>query len=399
MKIPGLAETKSSVEWLEVVLGHATKNTWTDLQVRIIRDKSAIVAIGQEGADSRLVLRARINRRMQEVAVLEGRKAESVVNVIKANSGLSTGVAIEPLDGLYRYAPNPAPAEGQETPKTQEPLDIRVAVFPTHVGETIALRLPSTDGILTLDELRLTDHNLERLNRVLGLSNGLVVVAGPMGSGKSTSLRTFLRILGTPDQSVWAVEDPVELQIDGVEQIGINSGAGNGWPEVLTGLRRSDLEVLMIGEIRNYDQASAALEIGNAGAKVISSIHANDSVGAVMQLMELSKAQPHTLGNQLRSVISQRLLRLVCTECRGEESAMATCERCDETGYKGVRPIHEILTLSEEFIGALAGNASVGELRAVAARDGMKTLRETAQEVLDAGETDLAEVRRVLGHD
>lgn len=380
------------VQWLDRVFTSAIDNSWSDLQVRLIRDQD-IAALGQGGEKSKLVLRARINRRMEEVAILTGRNAESVVTRIKATAGIGSGPAIEPLDGLYPYV------ERDQAGEKLQSLDIRVAVFPTYVGETIAMRLPSTDGILTLEQLRLTPHNRALLDRVLGLSNGLIVVAGPMGSGKSTSLRTFLKELGAEDQSVWAVEDPVELQIDGVEQISINAEAGNDWPGVLTGLRRSDLEVLMIGEIRNYDQASAALEIGNAGAKVISSIHANDSVGAVMQLMELSGAKPHTLGNQLRAAISQRLLRTLCSTCRGQEPAMSGCQTCGGSGYKGVRPIHEILILTEEFITALAGNAPVGELRTVARRDGMQTLRETAQEVLDAGETTIEEVRRVLGHD
>lgn len=377
------------VEWLDRVFSTAIAEGWSDLQLRLVRDQD-IVALGQGGEHSKLVLRARVNRRMQDVAILEGRNAESVVTRIKATAGIGSGPAIEPLDGLYSYN---EPGTGASKATS---LDIRVAVFPTYVGETIALRLPSTEGIMSLDELRFTDHNRALVNTCLGLSNGLIVVAGPMGSGKSTSLRTFLMELGGADQSVWAVEDPVELQIEGVEQININAEAGNGWPAVLTGLRRSDLEVLMIGEIRNYDQASAALEIGNAGAKVISSIHANDSVGAVMQLMELSGAKPHTLGNQLRSVISQRLLRTLCTACGGQGG---NCQNCGGSGYKGLRPIHEVLILTETFISALASNAPVGELREIARREGMRTLRETALEVVNEGATTMAEVRRVLGDD
>lgn len=390
--IEGLADSKSPVEWLDTIFRAAIARNWTDLRFRLFRDPD-ISAIGQGGANSKLVVAARVRGEMQNVAILEGKNAEIVVTRIKASSRVSSGPAIGPLDGLYQYI------ERDDAGKAVLTLDLRVYVTPTYVGETIQLRLPSTDGILSLDELRLTPHNRALLDQVLGLANGLVVVAGPMGSGKSTSLRTFLTELGGDTLSVWAVEDPVELKIDGVEQISINAEAGNGWSEVLTGLRRSDLDVLMIGEIRNDDQASAALEIGNAGAKVISSIHANDSVGAVMQLMELSGAKPHTLGNQLRAAISQRLLRTICIDCGGKAPAAGTCDTCDGSGYKGWRPIHEILILTEDFITALANNASVGELRAVARRDGMRTLRETAQEVLDAGETTLEEVRRVLGHD
>lgn len=391
--IDGLVETKSAAEWLDLVFSTAIANGWTDLKVRYIRDKN-ISALGQGGEDARLVLRARINRQERDVAVLSGSKATSILTIIKSNSGISTGDAIEPLDGLYPYT-QATVADG-ETPKK---LDVRVAVYPTYVGETITLRLPSTGGTLTLDELRFTAHNRELLERALGLSNGLIIVAGPMNSGKSTTLRTILGELGSEEMSVWAVEDPVEVQIEGVEQISINAGAGASWRKVLTGLRRSDLEVLMIAEMRNADESAAALEIGNAGAKVLSTIHANDSVGAVMQLMELSGAKPHTLGNQLRTVISQRLLRTLCTACGGQEPAQQACETCSGSGFGGVRPIHEILLLTEDFIHALANNAPAGELRAVAQRNGMRTLRETAQEALDAGETTIDEVQRVLGHD
>lgn len=390
--IEGLNTAAGPVEWLDRVLQAAMERGWSDLQFRIVREPD-ITALGQGGEKSQLVLRARVNRRMQDVALLVGRNAEVVVVRIKANARVGTGPAIEPLDGLYQYV-----GEGSAGQPGQV-LDIRVSVYPTYAGETIQMRLPSTEGILTMDELCFTAHNRELINRALSVPNGLTLVAGPMGSGKSTSLRTFLKELGGADQSVWAVEDPVELRIDNVEQISINAEGGNTWQKVLTGLRRSDLEVLMIGEIRNFDQASAALEIGNAGAKVISSIHANDSVGAVMQLMELSDAQPHTLGNQLRTVISQRLLRRLCPTCAGTPDAKTACQMCEGSGFKGVRPIHEVLILSEEFISALAAKAPAAQLRAIARKDGMKTLRETAQEVLDAGETSLEEVWRVLGNE
>jgi type II secretory ATPase GspE/PulE/Tfp pilus assembly ATPase PilB-like protein len=383
------SNVQGPVDWLDRVFRAAIDAGWSDLQLRLIRGDE-ILALGQEGAGSTLVVRARINREMQVVADLTGRNADTVVTRIKSVAGIGSGPAIEPLDGLYSYVENDA--EGNRV----RSLDIRVAVFPTYVGETLALRLPSTDGIATLDELAFSPRNRELVNQILGIANGLVLLAGPMGSGKSTTLRGMLLEMGGDKQSVWTVEDPVELQIEGIEQININAEAGNGWPAVLTGLRRSDLQVLMIGEIRNYDQASAALEIGNAGAKVLSSIHANDSVGAVQQLMELADAKPRTLGNQLRAVISQRLIRTICTECGSYDP---DCENCNGSGYKGLRPVHEILILNEDFITALAAGVSSGDLRAAARSAGMLTLRETAQELIDEGLTTEQEVWRVLGND
>lgn len=379
---------KNPVAWLDRVFTTAMDKTWTDVQVRFTRGEE-LIALGQ-ATGHKLIIRARIRRKMQAVAELEGRMAEQVINRIKGVAGIGTGPAIEPLDGLYNYV------EQDTDGKTVRSLDIRVAVYPTYLGETIALRLPSTDGIITVDELNFSDYNKPLLKRILGIANGLVLLAGPMGSGKSTTLRAILLEMGSDAHNVWTVEDPVELQIPGVDQISINAEAGNGWPNVLTGLRRSDLEVLMIGEIRNYDQAAAALEIGNAGAKVISSIHANDSIGAVQQLMELADAKPRTLGNQLRAVVSQRLLRLRCEECAGFD---AECEVCEGSGYKGMQPIHEILILDEDFINALAAGQSTGDLREVARRGGMLTLRESAQELVDQDKTTIEEVWRVLGDD
>lgn len=372
--------------WTDTLFKHAIGEGWTDMKVRLHRDDE-IVQTGQGESKAELVIHARINRTMQEVASLSGKNAESVVNRIKSVAGIKTGPAIAPVDGLYPY-------REVEDETVLNAVDIRVAVFPTHVGETITLRFPTAAVAVSIHDLGLSEHNFMLLQRILGIANGLVLLAGPMGAGKSTTMRAVLAEFGGTDKSVWTVEDPVELTIEGVEQIGINADAGNGWPDVLRGLRRSDLEVLMIGEIRDYEQASAALEIGNAGAKVLSSIHANDNVGAVQQLMELSGKPPRTLGNQLRGVVSQRLIRTFHTDCGG-----SGCEGCAGSGYKGVAPVHEILIIDDDFINALAAGATTGELRATAIERGMRTLRMTAQELIDGARTDEKEVQRVLGND
>ncbi|SDH50875.1 GspE/PulE family protein [Microbacterium sp. 77mftsu3.1] len=380
--------TSNSQEWLALLFRTAVEQGWSDLKFRFTRDPE-ITATGQGGEGHVLHVHARVNRTMRPIAALKGRGAETVITNIKANSGIGSGKAIKSEDGLYTFV------DGGKRH------DVRVAVFPTHIGETLSLRIPSTGRALTLDDFHMTGHTRAAIDRILGFANGLTVVAGPMGSGKSTFLRAMLEALGGPDKSVWAVEDPVELTIDGVEQISINADANNGWPDVLTALRRSDLEVLMIGEIRNYDQASAALEIGNAGAQVISSIHANDSVGAVLQLMDLAESKPYTLGAQLRSVVSQRLVRTYCKVCGGnpKSTPQGSCENCLNSGFAGVRPVHEVLILDETFTMALADHKSTSELTAIAREAGMRTLRESAQELINEGVTSKEEVERVLGHD
>lgn len=356
------------VEWLDELFTRAVTEGYTDLQFRLQRDESL------------LTVRARINRTMQTIATAEGRRAVEVITRVKANAGVSTAPAQSISDGLYQF--------NDGTTKH----DFRVAVFPTHAGETIAIRLPSQKTTPSLDRIGLSDHNRARVDRLLGMANGLVLMAGPMGAGKTTTMYSLMQTLAGPDRSVFSVEDPVERHLDAVEQIQINEEAGNGWPAVLRGLRRSDCEVLMIGEIRDGQQASAALEIGNAGAKVISSIHSNDSVGAVHMLLELSDTPPRTLGNQLRGVISQRLIRTVCRDHTGPN-----CENCLGSGYAGVHPIHEVLIVDDALVDALVEGRSATDLRDVARSNGMTSLRENANELIMRGMTTADEVRRVLG--
>ncbi|MCK9913826.1 Flp pilus assembly complex ATPase component TadA [Microbacteriaceae bacterium K1510] len=374
IEMPELTNSSSgrSSEWLNELLNRAIADRVSDLQIRLDREERT------------LVVRGRVNRVMAVVGRANGDRATEITVRVKSNSGIPSGPAQVIGDGLYPHQT----VDGQR-------LDIRVAVLPTFAGETIQLRLPSVGDLPSLEKVGFSEHNRERVSKLVGMANGLVLVAGPMGAGKTTTLYALLAELGSADRTVYTVEDPVERELEGIDQIQINSSAGNGWREVLRGLRRSDAEVMMIGEVRDEDQASAALEIGNAGAKVISSIHANDSVGAVSMLMELAKVPPRTLGNQLRGVISQRLLRVRCVACVG-----AGCEVCSGTGYAGgVRTVHEVLVLDDDFVNVLIAGGAASALRNVARVAGMTSLRENALDLVAAGVTDEREVRKVLGHE
>jgi general secretion pathway protein E len=360
--------TKNATEWVKDLLNGAIADGITDLQLVLDRD------------EQKLSVRARENRVMAQVAACEGTLAMEVVNRIKTISKIPTGPAQAIADGLYEH----------DTGMSKH--DLRVALFPSVTGEALALRLPARQDMPVLEDIKFNPHNRERLNVLLGMANGLMLMAGPMGAGKTTTMYAILGFLGGDEKNVFTVEDPVERLVPGAVQIQINENARNGWPHVLRGLRRSDLEVLMIGEIRNGEQANAALEVGNAGAKVVSSIHANDSVGAVHQILELSKTSPRMLGNQLRGVVSQRLVRLLHTECEG-----AGCASCDDSGYKGVQPIHEVLLIDDDLVQAMVEGASASKLREVARRNGMMTLNEGAELLVAEGLTNIKEIERVLG--
>lgn len=362
-----IRETESATEWVNDLLNGAVAMGVTDLQVNLHR------------ADRALTVRVRSNRVMREVAYASGQLAVEITNRIKTAAQIPTGPAKAPADGLYEH----------DTGFSKH--ELRVALFPSVLGEAIAMRLPASQEMPVLSDVKFNDLNLARLKELLGMANGLVLMAGPMGAGKTTTMYGVLGEMGGPDKNVFTVEDPVERLVPGAIQIQINANSQNGWPEVLKSLRRSDLEVLMIGEVRTSEQAEAALEIGNSGVKVLSSIHANDSLGAVYQLLELAGSSPRMIGNQLRGVISQRLLRKLHLSCSG-----SGCDDC-EGGYKGVQPIHEVLLMRDEITQALVDGLPVSEVRDVVAATGMETLWQAAHRLIDEGVTDYKEAERVLG--
>ena len=363
-----IRDTDNATEWVDDLFNGAIGAGVSDVQLRLERE------------EQRLTVRARVNRVMEDIAVAQGRLAIEVTNRIKSGAQIPTGPASSIADGLYEH----------ELATIKH--DLRVALFPSRGGETMALRFPADQSMPVIEDIGFSEKNTAQLTRLLGLANGLILMAGPMGAGKTTTMYAIVGALGGPRKNVFTVEDPVERVVPGATQIQINVRSQNGWPEVLRGLRRSDLEVLMIGEIRDGEQANAALEIGNAGAKVVSSIHANDSVGAVHQILELSESAPRMLGNQLRGVISQRLLRRIHRDCAG-----AGCDGCASSGYKGVAPIHEVLVVDDSLIEGLIKDVSKSELQQIAQDGGMQTLWESALELIGEGVTDLKEAERVLG--
>lgn len=363
-----IRNTTNATDWVDDLLNGAVAAGMSDVQLRLHRNEQV------------LTVRARVNRVMSDIAIARGTVAIEAMNRLKAGAEIPTGPAQSIEDGLYEHH------------IATSRHDLRIALFPTVEGETMAIRLPAKHEMPHLADVKFNKKNTRRSKILLGMANGLLLFAGPMGAGKSTTMYAVLGELGGEDKNVFTVEDPVERVVPGATQIQINENSRNGWPEVLRGLRRSDLEVLMIGEVRNGEQGRAALEIGNAGSKVISSIHANDSIGAVEMLIELSGASPRVLGNQLRGVISQRLVRLLHQPCKGRG-----CDDCEQAGYKGLRPIHEVLIVDDDFVRGLIDGLNKAGLDALAKRSGMETLWDAADQLIEEGATDLKEAERVLG--
>ncbi|BDQ38455.1 type II secretion system protein GspE [Pseudodesulfovibrio nedwellii] len=297
-------------------------------------------------------------------------------------------------------------------------VDLRVSILPTGLGERIVMRLlEKSTEILNMPELGLTDQNLDRMKRLVKISHGIILVTGPTGSGKTTSLYSVLNYINSPDKNILTIEDPVEYQLDGIGQIQVNSKIGLDFSSGLRSIVRQDPDVVLIGEIRDGETAEIAIQAALTGHLVFSTLHTNDAPSAVTRLIDMG-VEPFLLSSVLRAVVAQRLVRRLCSECKEayvpNEEQLATdfgkfadefrglevyravgCENCMGTGYKGRMAIYEIMELSEATKSLVLNTADSNQLRKQAKADGMDTLTQNGVFKTKLGLTTLTEVLRV----
>ena len=297
-------------------------------------------------------------------------------------------------------------------------VDLRTATLPTVWGEKIVLRVLDTGGIdLDLQKLGFTDYNLERFARSFSKPHGMVLVTGPTGSGKSTTLYATLGRISKPEINVITVEDPVEYRLRGVNQVQVNAKAGLTFAAVLPAILRSDPDVVLIGEIRDSNTAQIATEASLTGHLVLSTLHTNDAPGAVTRLTEMG-IEPFLVGSSLDCVLAQRLARRLCDWCKEayaptEEELIGArwptqdlvvpealyrpigCRNCANTGYRGRIALHEVMPISPEIESLTIRRASSNEIREVALDQGMYELRSDGLAKAAGGLTSLTEVSRV----
>ncbi|WP_229071951.1 GspE/PulE family protein [Actinoplanes sp. DH11] len=297
-------------------------------------------------------------------------------------------------------------------------VDLRTATLPTVWGEKIVLRVLDTGGIdLDLAKLGFTQHNLERFSASFSKPHGMVLVTGPTGSGKSTTLYATLGKISRPEINVITVEDPVEYRLRGINQVQVNAKAGLTFAAVLPAILRTDPDVVLIGEIRDGNTAQIAVEAALTGHLLLSTLHTNDAPGAVTRLTEMG-IEPFLVGSSLDCVLAQRLARRICDWCKEayaptEEEVLAAnwpledlafpqvlyrpvgCRNCANTGYKGRIALHEVMPISPEIESLTIKRASAGEIREVALAQGMYELRADGLAKAAGGLTSLREVSRV----
>jgi type IV pilus assembly protein PilB len=280
-------------------------------------------------------------------------------------------------------------------------------------GEAAVLRILDAGRTpLSLDDLGMRGEDRERLDRSLKRSYGAILVTGPTGSGKTTSLYGIIELIRSPEKTLTTIEDPVEYQLAGVNQIQVAERTGLTFATGLRAIVRADPDVIMVGEIRDRESAHIAVDAALTGHLVLTTLHTNDAPSAPMRLIDMG-IEPYLVASAVSCVVAQRLARRLCTTCRkeltvpGEHVGLAGgeaqiyegvgCPRCRHTGYRGRMGVFEVMHLTDELRSMIVNRASSHEIMAVAIQQGMVPLREDGLAKVRAGETTLAELGRILG--
>jgi type IV pilus assembly protein PilB len=296
-------------------------------------------------------------------------------------------------------------------------IDFRVSTLPTVYGERIVLRILRTDSILLqLTDLGFLPQALERFESSFTKPYGAILVTGPTGSGKSTSLYAAINVLNDPARHIITAEDPVEYRLPGINQCQINARAGLSFAKALRSFLRCSPDVILVGEIRDEETAKIAIESALTGHLVLSTLHTNDSAGAVTRLIEMG-VEPFLVSSAVDCVLAQRLARKLCPDCKQAWKPRADvlidagyaadnlpesvfkavgCKKCGGTGYRGRIGVHEVLMMSEEISKLCVENATAEEIKQVAVDQGMLTLRQDGLEKVRMGQTSIEEVVRVI---
>ena len=331
-----------------------------------------------EPEEQGIAVRHRVDGVLRHARNLPRSVAPSLVSRIKILSGLDIADRMRPQDGRARVAVLGAV------------VDLRVSTLPVSHGEKVVIRvLDGSAGLRTLEAVGFAEDDLGRIRRLLEQREGLLLVTGPTGSGKTTTLYAALREIQSRGVNVVTVEDPIEYRLPGIVQVQVHERAGLTFGAALRSIMRQDPDVILVGEIRDRETAEIAIQASLTGHLVLSTLHTNDAASAVTRLIDIGVAS-YQIATAVKGVVAQRLVRRMCTEC-----AASGCEACDRSGYRGRRAIAEILMTSPEFERRVAAGAPTESLADAARANGLVTLWDSGLGLVRRGETTMEELRRV----
>ncbi len=356
-------------------------------------------------------VRFRIDGVLQEAYVFPKTIHGEIISRIKVLSRLRTDEHQATQDGRFRYI----------FPDTNEFLDLRVSIIPTYHGENVVLRLLSDkQESFTLEALGFSDSDQKKIQKAIKKTSGMILATGPTGSGKTTTLYTLIKKLNSPEVSIITIEDPIEYAVNEIEQIQVNPKAGLTFANGLRSILRQDPNIIMVGEIRDSETASIAVNTALTGHLLLSTLHTNDSATSIPRLLDMG-IEEYLVASTLSVAIAQRLVRKICKKCKEKskmtpalkESLMTTpfgkyikddmviyrgkgCEECNKSGYQGRICINEVLVADDKIKEAILRKASANEVRNLAIKAGMTTMFEDGFHKVEKGETTVEEILRVI---
>lgn len=357
--------------------------------------------IHMEPFEKRYVLRYRMDGVLREMTELQANQKDAIISRIKIMANLDIAEKRRPQDGRIRI---------HSKQGNGHLIDLRVSSLPTDFGEKIVMRiLDKSRQKLDLTSLGFEQETLDAFRKAIYNPYGMILVTGPTGSGKTTTLYAALNELNDPEVNITTIEDPIEYNLDGINQTKVHEDIGLSFSAILRSILRQDPNIIMVGEIRDGDTAEIAIRSALTGHLVFSTLHTNDAPSAISRLVDM-KVEPFLVASSVKLVMAQRLIRKVCDCCKTEykpDSFMLRdlglheedtyvkgqgCEECNHTGYKGRTALIEIMPVSEKITSLIVQQANAYELKQTAKEEGMKTLRETGIEKIRSGTTTVEEV-------
>lgn len=375
------------VRLVNSVLQHAAKSNASDIHI--------------EPTSTNLKVRFRIDGLLQDVMSSSMTAHPAIITRIKIMGGMDIAEKRIPQDGRVEMELDGAS------------IDLRISLLPTVYGEKVVIRiLGGSSGALTREQLGLSESNDVLFDKITKSPNGIILLSGPTGSGKTTTLYSLLSEMNKPDVNIITVEDPVEYKLDGINQVQVNIKAGLTFANGLRSILRQDPDIIMIGEIRDGETAQIAIRASITGHLVLSTIHTNDAASSVVRLVDMG-VESYLVSSSLVGVVAQRLVRKICPRCktsyRPSHSDMLLlkmkepsplhkgtgCPACNFTGYKGRMGIHEILVVTREIRDLINRGASTDHISQTAIRQGTVTLRESCTKLVLEGSTTVEELLKV----
>ena len=387
----GTAEDQPVIKLVNQIVAQAVEQGASDVHLE------------PDGRDLRV--RFRVDGVLSQTTAIPKKMVAGVISRVKIMADLDIAERRIPQDGRVGLT-----IDGHH-------VDLRVVTLPSVHGESVVMRiLDKGSVVMDLDRLGMGGDEHKRFSRAFSQAYGAVLVTGPTGSGKSTTLYAALGVINTPEKNIITIEDPVEYQIGGITQVQVNPKAGLTFATGLRSMMRADPDVIMVGEIRDRETAQIAIESALTGHLVLSTLHTNDAPTAITRLVEMG-IEPFLVASAIDCVVAQRLARTLCESCKRpvhltaevlrengfdtdldiEGFEPAGCSRCSGTGYKGRLGLYEVMPVNEEIRSLAISRASADQLAAVAKRHGMRRLRDDGLEKVRAGRTSVAEVARVTG--